>query len=121
MNTKTINNIILMKQILVLFFILIVSNISAQNKKPNIIYILADDMGYGDVSALNNNSKLNISKTEFHCHCDNLVVIAPFIGSLVYSLPPAFKYFSTFISEKNSELPLFQKIYFELRGPPAFA
>ena len=59
MNTKTINNIILMKQILVLFFILIVSNISAQNKKPNIIYILADDMGYGDVSALNNNSKLN--------------------------------------------------------------
>ncbi len=48
-----------MKRILVLFFILIVSNISAQNKKPNIIYILADDMGYGDVSALNNNSKLN--------------------------------------------------------------
>ncbi len=26
------------------------------NKKPNIIYILADDMGYGDISALNENS-----------------------------------------------------------------
>lgn len=26
------------------------------NKKPNVIYILADDMGYGDVSALNENS-----------------------------------------------------------------
>jgi arylsulfatase A-like enzyme len=41
-----------------------VSN-AKQNKLPNIIYILADDMGYGDVSILNENSKLitpNIDK-----------------------------------------------------------
>ena len=25
------------------------------DKKPNVIYILADDMGYGDISALNGN------------------------------------------------------------------
>ena len=32
-----------------------------KQKQPNIIFILADDMGYGDVSYFDNNSKL---KTE---------------------------------------------------------
>lgn len=43
-------------------FILIVTCAMAVHAagKPNVIFILADDMGYGDVSCLNKESKLKI-------------------------------------------------------------
>ena len=36
----------------------IIANGQKPNIKPNIIYILTDDLGYGDVSAYNNKSKI---------------------------------------------------------------
>lgn len=37
-------------------------------KKPNIVFIFADDMGYGDVSALNENSKLKTTHIDQIAH-----------------------------------------------------
>ena len=45
-----------MKRILLLIGFLVVSSVHAA--KPNIVFILADDMGYGDVQALNSKSKI---------------------------------------------------------------
>lgn len=45
-----------MKRILFLIGFLVVSSVQAA--KPNIVFILADDMGYGDVQALNLKSKI---------------------------------------------------------------
>ncbi|ANW97460.1 arylsulfatase [Wenyingzhuangia fucanilytica] len=49
-------------KIILVIVALLMFSVSAQtskNKKPNIIYILADDLGIGDLSVYNENSKIN--------------------------------------------------------------
>lgn len=56
----------ILKKLILLSLILTSSNLfSQQSKLPNVIYILADDLGYGDISHLNKQSKIytpNIDK-----------------------------------------------------------
>ena len=40
------------------------------NKKPNVIYILADDMGYGDISAFNENCPFTDDRI-LYAMCEN--------------------------------------------------
>ncbi len=49
-------------QKLLIFLFPVLTLVNCQNNQleyPNIIYILADDMGYGDIKALNSNSKIS--------------------------------------------------------------
>lgn len=43
--------------------------LAAQKSKPNIIFILADDMGYGDVSAFDSNSKFKTTNLDDMASC----------------------------------------------------
>jgi arylsulfatase A-like enzyme len=43
---------------LIIFAILLCVSVTGQTAKPNIIYILADDLGYGDLSCYNRESKI---------------------------------------------------------------
>ena len=50
--------------LIALFYLSSCSTNRLEQKKPNIIYVLADDLGYGDISAFNENSKIKTSNLD---------------------------------------------------------
>lgn len=66
--TDTMRNYILPIILISLFYLSSCSVNREEQKNPNIIYVLADDLGYGDISVFNENGKIktpNIDKMAF--------------------------------------------------------
>ena len=56
------------------------------NKKPNVIYILADDMGYGDISAFNENCPFTTPNFDAMCENGLRFTICPCVLRCVYAV-----------------------------------
>ncbi len=57
-------NITAVRALLLISLLFTTCSSVAQSTRPNIIYILVDDMGYGDVSCLNKNSRLHTTNID---------------------------------------------------------
>ena len=66
-----------------------------------------------------NAPQLNV--TGINCHCDNLVVIAPYTSGNSILLQNILPLFAKYNIAKVACIPFSQTFFFELRGPPVLA
>ena len=107
------NNVV--RKLLALFFILVFALSNTPKKALHNIFANHSDI----LKFETGKSKILLSKAEFHCNCNNPVVINPFISSENISFPVISVFFKERIIKNCNNLPSYKKIFFELRGPPS--
>lgn len=97
--------------------------INAQ-KKPNIIVILTDDMGYGDISSFNsdymqtpNIDRMAKEGTKFMQYYSAAPICSPSRVSILTGMYPARWNFTTFLNDRHSNLEAEQANYLNTEAP----
>jgi len=75
--------------------------------------------GHTDTAKKCTDTKEQVGKQTFNCHCDNIVAESPFTEPAATIIAPAEQLFSLVKFEKQQSLTSSPKIFHSLRGPPA--
>jgi hypothetical protein len=70
-------------------------------------------------NSFNNSGNPELSVTGINCHCDNLVVISPYTTVNTILSQIIVRSFPDYSIAKSTHIPVSQKIFFDLKGPPS--
>lgn len=106
-----------------LILVLAIQNLHSQDK-PNIIVILTDDMGYGDISSFNsdymktpNIDRMAKEGTKFMQYYSAAPICSPSRVSILTGMYPANWNFTTFLNDRQSNLEAEQANYLNTQAP----
>ncbi|MCM4164650.1 MULTISPECIES: sulfatase [unclassified Arenibacter] len=96
-----------------------------QQKRPNIILILTDDMGYGDISCFNGGDYVNTPNidrmaaegTKIMQYYSGSPICSPSRVSILTGMHPANWNFTTFLNDRQSNLEAEQANYLNVHAP----
>jgi len=113
----------LYKKFIFIFFLFLTFNFTAQ-EKPNIIVILTDDMGYGDISSFNseymktpNIDRIAEEGTKFTQYYTAAPICSPSRVSILTGMYPANWNFTTYLNDRKSNLEAEQANYLNPEAP----
>lgn len=113
----------LLKKYIFILFLTLSCNFYAQ-EKPNIIIILTDDMGYGDISTFNseymktpNIDRIAKKGTKFTQYYTAAPICSPSRVSMLTGMYPANWNFTTFLNDRKSNLEAEQANYLNTEAP----
>ena len=114
----------IIKSSFLLIFLVLFFSAQAQQKKPNVIIILTDDMGYGDISCFNSEymqtphiDKMASEGTKFTQYYSAAPICSPSRVGMLTGMFPASWNFTTFLNDRQSNLEAEQANYLNTSAP----